>query len=254
VKASDVERPFGSSVDPLHGLRDASGLKLSTGIVGYPVIVNARAVLVDTLEKVIALIDQYAKATPESAEFHDWYRKHIAYRLKVCRETEDEVAIEAELKAGQIEMLIEQTNDDMKLIIWLNTESTEKPWDQVDPKDAIRVDDFPFISPEDKEEGAFRERARVLAYTTWDHRGALDKPITHEEMLKYDAKPKLRAALDHLVNARLSIEQLEKLRALANELNAADTEGRAEIKRRIKAQADAFRQSQAKPLAAAAKP
>lgn len=87
-------------------------VKETTGIVGLEVVPNAREVLIGlyttTLDKI--------KAVPEDEGYRKAVESFTRQRLKVCQEEEDWEAIEKKLGCGQVEELIEEAEDELKLI------------------------------------------------------------------------------------------------------------------------------------------
>lgn len=90
--------------------------KTTTGIVGVPVVANAREVLIGLYRKTL----EEVKIIPESAGYRDIVERTTRYRLRVCEENKDHNVIEREIDAGIIEELIEQANDELELIPEMN--------------------------------------------------------------------------------------------------------------------------------------
>lgn len=87
-------------------------VKDTTGIVGLDVVPNAREVLIGLYNRTLDEI----KAVPEDEGYRKAVESFTRHRLKVCREEEDWEAIEKRLGCGQVEELIEEAQDELKLI------------------------------------------------------------------------------------------------------------------------------------------
>ncbi|KAL3524331.1 hypothetical protein ACH5RR_017165 [Cinchona calisaya] len=96
-------------------------VKETTGIVGLDVVPNAREVLINLYNKTLEEI----KAVPEDEGYRKAVESFTRHRLKVCHEEKDWESIEKRLGCGQVEELIEEAKDELKLIghmiVW-------KPW------------------------------------------------------------------------------------------------------------------------------
>lgn len=87
-------------------------VKETTGIVGLDVVPNAREVLIGLYTKTLEEI----KAVPEDEGYRKAVESFTRQRLNVCKEEEDWEAIEKRLGCGQVEELIEEAQDELKLI------------------------------------------------------------------------------------------------------------------------------------------
>ncbi|XP_027358710.1 probable NADH dehydrogenase [ubiquinone] 1 alpha subcomplex subunit 5, mitochondrial [Abrus precatorius] len=87
-------------------------VKATTGIVGLDVVPNAREVLIGLYSKTLNEIQK----VPEDEGYRKAVESFTKHRLKVCREEEDWEAIEKRLGCGQVEELIEEARDELKLI------------------------------------------------------------------------------------------------------------------------------------------
>ncbi|KAJ6791616.1 putative NADH dehydrogenase [ubiquinone] 1 alpha subcomplex subunit 5, mitochondrial [Iris pallida] len=87
-------------------------VKETTGIVGLDVVPNAREVLISLYTRTLGEI----KAVPEDEGYRKAVESFTSHRLKVCREEEDWEAIEKRIGCGQVEELIEEAQDELKLI------------------------------------------------------------------------------------------------------------------------------------------
>ncbi|CAK7338722.1 unnamed protein product [Dovyalis caffra] len=87
-------------------------VKQTTGIVGLEVVPNARAVLINLYNKTLNEI----KAVPEDEGYRKAVESFTTHRLKVCEEEEDWEKIEQRIGCGQVEELIEEAQDELKLI------------------------------------------------------------------------------------------------------------------------------------------
>jgi len=99
--------------------------KLTTGVLGVEPIPNARAVLIDRLEKIIAKANELG-----DNPFNAYVIKTASYFLSVSNKHQEPVAIEEELDMGQLEDLIYMTEDQYDLMIYLNTEAPHKLWER----------------------------------------------------------------------------------------------------------------------------
>ncbi|CAM9210160.1 unnamed protein product [Laminaria digitata] len=86
--------------------------KTSTGLVGLAVDVNGRANFIAMQRQILAKI----KIIPEHAQYRKDVEAISNYRLKLATETEDEEAIEDEINHGQLEELIMDGKNELKLI------------------------------------------------------------------------------------------------------------------------------------------
>ncbi|KAL4575838.1 hypothetical protein LXL04_011925 [Taraxacum kok-saghyz] len=87
-------------------------VKETTGIVGLEVVPNAREVLIGLYDKTLKEIQR----VPEDEGYRKAVESFTRHRLTVCKEEEDWEAIEKRLGCGQVEELIEEAQDELKLI------------------------------------------------------------------------------------------------------------------------------------------
>lgn len=87
-------------------------MKETTGIVGLDVVPNAREVLISLYNKTLKEIE----AVPQDEGYRKAVESFTRHRLKVCQEEEDWETIEKRLGCGQVEELIEEAQDELKLI------------------------------------------------------------------------------------------------------------------------------------------
>lgn len=87
-------------------------VKETTGIVGLDVVPNAREVLIGLYSKTLKEIQK----VPEDEGYRKAVESFTNHRLKVCQEEEDWETIEKRLACGQVEELIEEAQDELKLI------------------------------------------------------------------------------------------------------------------------------------------
>lgn len=87
-------------------------VKETTGIVGLEVVPNAREVLISLYNKTLNEI----KAVPEDEGYRKAVESFTNHRLQVCKEEGDWEQIEKRLGCGQVEELIEEAQDELKLI------------------------------------------------------------------------------------------------------------------------------------------
>ncbi|KAL9233700.1 hypothetical protein vseg_008660 [Gypsophila vaccaria] len=100
-------------------------VKETTGIVGLEVVPNARQVLISLYSKTLNEI----KSVPEDEGYRKAVESFTRHRLAVCQEESDWESIEKRLGCGQLEELIEEAQDELKLIGHLNE---WQPWDVPD--------------------------------------------------------------------------------------------------------------------------
>ncbi|GFY83310.1 NADH-ubiquinone oxidoreductase-like protein [Actinidia rufa] len=86
-------------------------VKETTGIVGLEVVPNAREVLIGLYNKTLKEI----QTVPEDEGYRKAVESFTRHRLKVCQEEHDWEAIEKSLGCGQVEELIEEAKDELKL-------------------------------------------------------------------------------------------------------------------------------------------
>ncbi|PSS34289.1 NADH dehydrogenase [ubiquinone] 1 alpha subcomplex subunit 5 like [Actinidia chinensis var. chinensis] len=87
-------------------------VKETTGIVGLEVVPNAREVLIGLYNKTLKEI----QTVPEDEGYRKAVESFTRHRLNVCQEEHDWEAIEKRLGCGQVEELIEEAKDELKLI------------------------------------------------------------------------------------------------------------------------------------------
>ncbi|CAL4939099.1 unnamed protein product [Urochloa decumbens] len=96
----------------LAALRAARAVKDTTGIVGLDVVPNAREVLIGLYTRTLKEIESVPK--------DEGYRKAVEsftnHRLQICQEEDDWKRIEDRIGCGQVEELIEEAEDELKLI------------------------------------------------------------------------------------------------------------------------------------------
>ncbi|KAJ1801174.1 hypothetical protein LPJ59_000498 [Coemansia sp. RSA 2399] len=86
---------------------------VTTGIVGYPVNANARPELIQLYKRTL---DELKTKVPEKAAYRQSVEAFTTHRLKIAEENEDIASIEKLADAGQIEELISQAQEEIKLI------------------------------------------------------------------------------------------------------------------------------------------
>ncbi|KAJ6370662.1 hypothetical protein OIU77_001218 [Salix suchowensis] len=87
-------------------------VKQTTGIVGLDVVPNARAVLINLYTKTLKEIE----AVPQDEGYRKAVESFTRHRLTVCEEEEEWEKIEERIGCGQVEELIEEAQDELKLI------------------------------------------------------------------------------------------------------------------------------------------
>ncbi|KAJ7564548.1 hypothetical protein O6H91_02G022000 [Diphasiastrum complanatum] len=97
-------------------------VKESTGIVGLPVVPDARDKLIGLYVQTLTAV----QAIPETAYYRKSVEKFTRFRLGVCQEEQDWEKIEERIGGGQVEQLIEQAQDELQLIPKM---AEWKPWE-----------------------------------------------------------------------------------------------------------------------------
>ncbi|KAK8795614.1 hypothetical protein WA158_000271 [Blastocystis sp. Blastoise] len=87
-------------------------VKKSTGIVGIPVVKNAKAVLIDLYNQTL----QEIKAIPETAEYRKNVESLTNYRLNTIKTADSLKNAEEQIGCGQAEELILQAKDELALL------------------------------------------------------------------------------------------------------------------------------------------
>ncbi|KAJ1724665.1 hypothetical protein LPJ73_000737 [Coemansia sp. RSA 2703] len=102
--------------------------KVTTGIVGIPVNANARPQLLGLYKKTL---DELKAKIPESAVYRQSVEAITVQRMNIVEQHEDTARIEELINCGQIEELIDQAEDEIKLISrmaeWKAWEPLEEP-------------------------------------------------------------------------------------------------------------------------------
>ncbi|RWW00704.1 hypothetical protein GW17_00036310 [Ensete ventricosum] len=93
-------------------MQAAKKVKETTGIVGLDVVPNAREVLISLYTRTLKEI----QAVPQDEGYRKAVESFTRHRLQVCKDEEDWEAIEKRLGCGQVEELIEEAQDELKLI------------------------------------------------------------------------------------------------------------------------------------------
>ncbi|KAJ4949946.1 hypothetical protein NE237_026778 [Protea cynaroides] len=87
-------------------------VKETTGIVGLDVVPNARDVLISLYSKTLKEV----QSVPEDEGYRKAVESFTRHRLKVCQEEEEWEQIEKRIGCGQVEELIEEAQDELKLM------------------------------------------------------------------------------------------------------------------------------------------
>ncbi|KAJ1835855.1 hypothetical protein LPJ63_000777 [Coemansia sp. RSA 2711] len=102
--------------------------KVTTGIVGVPVNPAARAQLIGLYKQTL---DELKARIPEKAVYRQSVEAITSYRLNILEQNEDPSLIEKLINAGQIEELVGQAEDEIRLIAkmaeWKAWEPLEEP-------------------------------------------------------------------------------------------------------------------------------
>ncbi|TPX54684.1 hypothetical protein PhCBS80983_g05840 [Powellomyces hirtus] len=106
-------------------LLQISKLKETTGLYGVPVHPNPRPHLISLYQRIIHTVERL----PATAAIRQSAESLTRYRLSVVEKHDDVPTIERELRAGQIEELIHQAEDELKLIPQM---LKYKPWEPLE--------------------------------------------------------------------------------------------------------------------------
>ncbi|KAJ2745975.1 hypothetical protein GGI20_001739 [Coemansia sp. BCRC 34301] len=102
--------------------------KVTTGIVGIPVKPAARPELISAYKRTL---DELKEKIPKTATYRQSVEAITTHRLKVAEENDDTAKIEELIGSGQIEELVYQAEDELKLISkmaeWKAWEPLEEP-------------------------------------------------------------------------------------------------------------------------------
>ncbi|KAJ3683029.1 hypothetical protein LUZ60_013256 [Juncus effusus] len=90
----------------------AARIKETTGIVGLDVVPNAREVLIGLYSRTLKEIE----AVPEDEGYRKAVESFTKHRLQICQQEDDWEQIERKIGCGQVEELIEEAQDELKLI------------------------------------------------------------------------------------------------------------------------------------------
>jgi NADH dehydrogenase (ubiquinone) 1 alpha subcomplex subunit 5 len=93
-------------------LMAAGKVKTTTGIVGLDVVPNAREVLIGLYTKTLKEIE----GVPSDEGYRKAVESFTKHRLQICQQEEDWEQIEKKIGCGQAEELIEEAEDELKLI------------------------------------------------------------------------------------------------------------------------------------------
>eukprot|EP00126_Sphaerothecum_destruens_P004626 Sdes_comp18289_c0_seq5m7969 len=96
--------------------------KLTTNIAGLEVVPNAREVLLNSYKTLLALVGKL----PTTSGYRLQVEKTTQQRLDILQKQESFEVVEKEINCGQIEELIEQANDEIRLA---SKFSEWKPWE-----------------------------------------------------------------------------------------------------------------------------
>jgi NADH dehydrogenase (ubiquinone) 1 alpha subcomplex subunit 5 len=128
-----VARPLAASQVQLRSFasKQASKVKVSTGLVGLPVDPEARS----------NLIKLYKQTLEDAEKLKLEIKQDVVaitkYRLSVCEKLEDPEKIEEEIRCGQIEELVVQAKDELKLVRWLTEHAQGKKLSKKDKELAM---------------------------------------------------------------------------------------------------------------------
>jgi NADH dehydrogenase (ubiquinone) 1 alpha subcomplex subunit 5 len=99
--------------------------KASTGIPGLPVVPRAREILIRIYERYLDTLEQFDTGAP----YREFMEKATRKRLEVLLSTEDVFEIEERIGCGQIEELIEQAENEVRLAPFM---LEHQPWKVAD--------------------------------------------------------------------------------------------------------------------------
>ena len=118
---------------PAVGVAAARGIKQSTHIVGLAVEPNAKPILVSLYNKTLAAIEP----VPAASDYRKYVEGVTKERLAVVESTDDLDAIEQKIGCGQVEQLIQQAEDELRLIPALLAARAFDPYDGSPPEDIL---------------------------------------------------------------------------------------------------------------------
>mmetsp|Transcript_8125 Transcript_8125/g.15073 ORF Transcript_8125/g.15073 Transcript_8125/m.15073 type:complete len:167 (-) Transcript_8125:148-648(-) len=111
---------------PNVAVRPLSTVKDTTGLAGLPVIENSREVLIALYQKTLEDVEA---SIPKEAAYYDVVTKLTQHRLDICDSTESIYEIEDKIGTGEIEELIDEAEDELKVVGMMKD---WKPWDEKD--------------------------------------------------------------------------------------------------------------------------
>mmetsp|Transcript_35551 Transcript_35551/g.86973 ORF Transcript_35551/g.86973 Transcript_35551/m.86973 type:complete len:126 (+) Transcript_35551:92-469(+) len=88
------------------------GKKLTTGLVGLPVVSNSREVFMRLCKKFLSAV----AVVPPTAAYRIEMERVTRHRLSVCEKHTDVATIERTIGAGQLEELIEDTKSELEYV------------------------------------------------------------------------------------------------------------------------------------------
>ncbi|KAI9204145.1 ETC complex I subunit conserved region-domain-containing protein [Polychytrium aggregatum] len=105
----------------------AFSTKTTTGLYGLAVHPNPRPQLISLYKRIIHAVQRQ----PESAVFRQSVESLARHRLAIVEQENDIDKIETTIQAGQIEELIQQAEDELKLV---NIMENLRPWEPLETK------------------------------------------------------------------------------------------------------------------------
>ncbi|CAO3643175.1 unnamed protein product [Cunninghamella blakesleeana] len=99
--------------------------KVTTGLTGIPVHPNPRPHLIQTYNETLSVLSRF----PAHAVYRQSTESFTKNRLAIVEATENVDEIESKIAGGQIEELILQAEDELKLV---NKMEQWKPWEELE--------------------------------------------------------------------------------------------------------------------------
>jgi len=153
----------------------ALSTKKTTGIVGLPVVPDPKPVLLGLYAQTLEALE----AVPANAEYRKTVEALTKERLAAVEAGADVAAIEASIGCGQVEQLIRQAEDELRLIPSLVSARAFDAYDGTAPEE-IFVD--------------LKRRGIALQRDDIPMRPSLDFPTESEVELELPAPPEEKAA------------------------------------------------------------
>ncbi|KAI9305817.1 ETC complex I subunit conserved region-domain-containing protein [Cunninghamella echinulata] len=114
--------------------------KVTTGLTGIPVHPNPRPHLIQTYNNTLSALSRF----PAHAVYRQATESFTKNRLSIVESTEDVNEIETKIGGGQIEELILQAEDELKLVSKMEE---WKPWEELE----VPIPETQWVYPANKE-------------------------------------------------------------------------------------------------------